>query len=68
MIRSMEAPVAQRFQARTVRWAQNREDVLGILLVGSWARGTARADSDLDLMVLVDVSARPELKGQASRA
>jgi predicted nucleotidyltransferase len=54
MIRGMEAPAAERFLARTVRWAQNREDVLGILLVGSWARGTPRADSDLDLMVVVD--------------
>lgn len=33
-------------------------DVLAIALVGSYARGTARLDSDIDLIILVD---RPEL-------
>ena len=27
-------------------------DICGLALVGSWARGTARADSDVDLVVL----------------
>ncbi|MER3552772.1 MAG: nucleotidyltransferase domain-containing protein [Meiothermus sp.] len=39
-------------------WAKARPDVRAIALVGSWARGTARPDSDMDLMLLVD---EPEL-------
>ncbi|MET9502727.1 nucleotidyltransferase domain-containing protein [Streptomyces sp. NPDC006622] len=37
---------------RVAGWAATREDVAGVLLVGSWARGAARADSDVDLVVL----------------
>ncbi|MFF8195501.1 nucleotidyltransferase domain-containing protein [Streptomyces bobili] len=37
---------------RVTGWAAGREDVAGVLLVGSWARGAARADSDVDLVVL----------------
>lgn len=33
-------------------WAAEREDVAAVALVGSWARGAARANSDLDLIVL----------------
>ena len=32
-------------------WARSRPDVLGLSVVGSYARGTARPDSDLDLML-----------------
>lgn len=35
-----------------VRWAKERPDVLSVALVGSWARGTARAGSDIDLILL----------------
>jgi predicted nucleotidyltransferase len=35
-------------------WARGRDDVHGVLLVGSYARGTEREDSDLDLVVLVE--------------
>ncbi len=31
---------------------KNREDVLGVILFGSWARGTNRDDSDFDLLVI----------------
>ena len=33
-------------------WAVGRTDVLGVTLVGSYARGTANLASDVDLMVL----------------
>ena len=33
-------------------WAHSRPDMLGLAVVGSYARGTARPDSDLDLMLL----------------
>ena len=34
-------------------WAGNREDVIGVLLVGSYARGVPTPSSDLDFVVLV---------------
>lgn len=37
-----------------VRWAKARDDVRALALVGSHARGTARADSDVDLLLLTD--------------
>ena len=33
-------------------WAAVRADVQAIALVGSWARGTARADSDVDIVMI----------------
>ena len=35
-------------------WAAERDDVLGVALVGSRARGEARPDSDVDLVILCD--------------
>ena len=40
--------------AAAVRWAERRPDVVGIALVGSYAKGTAREDSDVDLVVVVE--------------
>lgn len=40
--------------ARARGWATRRSDVRGLALVGSWARGDADQDSDVDLVVLVD--------------
>ena len=37
---------------RVTRWAAPRPDIIGLLLVGSYARNAARADSDVDLVVL----------------
>ena len=34
-------------------WAADRPDVVAVALVGSWARGDARPDSDVDLVVIV---------------
>jgi uncharacterized protein len=34
-------------------WARSRSDIHGLALVGSWADGSARNDSDIDLMLLV---------------
>jgi hypothetical protein len=39
------------------RWVDARSDLRGLALCGSWARGDARVDSDLDLVVL---SAEPD--------
>lgn len=35
-------------------WAAEHEDVRGVLVVGSWARGAPRMDSDVDIVVLTD--------------
>jgi predicted nucleotidyltransferase len=37
-----------------VAWASDRSDVQAIALVGSYARGEARDDSDIDLVILTD--------------
>lgn len=38
---------------RVVAWAEDEDGVLAVALVGSQARGTARADSDVDLVILL---------------
>ena len=45
-------------------WAERRPDVLAVGLAGSWARGDARMDSDVDLM-LVTEEPRPYLEKDA---
>jgi predicted nucleotidyltransferase len=45
--------VVEVFLERVIRWATDRDDVRAVVLVGSHARGTARPDSDVDLMLLV---------------
>ena len=37
---------------RVLLWAKQRPDVRAVGLVGSWARGEARVDSDVDLILL----------------
>ncbi|MFV2117659.1 nucleotidyltransferase domain-containing protein [Streptomyces sp. Act-28] len=45
---------AERVVTRVTRWAAGRGDLVGVLLVGSYARGAARADSDIDFVVLTE--------------
>jgi hypothetical protein len=45
----MENPIATQYFNKL----QANENVLGIILFGSWARGNNRADSDIDLLVIV---------------
>ncbi len=33
-------------------WARSRSDIMAVALVGSHARGTARVDSDVDLVII----------------
>ncbi len=44
--------------ARVTRWTADRPDVVGLLLVGSYARDAARPDSDVDLVLLTTDQAR----------
>ncbi|MGW3089723.1 nucleotidyltransferase domain-containing protein [Streptomyces sp. NPDC001108] len=37
---------------RITRWARGREDIVGLLLVGSCARNAARQESDIDIVLL----------------
>ena len=37
----------------TVEFAQGNADVIAVGLCGSWARGNAKSDSDIDLLILV---------------
>jgi predicted nucleotidyltransferase len=47
----MQTEVAA-FLAEFASWARARADVRALALVGSQARGAARADSDIDLIIL----------------
>lgn len=40
------------FLEKIVVWGKENSDILGLCYVGSWARNTARADSDLDLVII----------------
>jgi uncharacterized protein len=42
---------------RVTRWARTQPGIVGLLLVGSYARGAARPDSDVDFMILADSTA-----------
>src|SRR5712692_3156871 len=55
--RRVSATEARRIEVegvldRVLRWASARYDVRGLALVGSWARGPAHMDSDVDLVLL----------------
>jgi hypothetical protein len=47
-----EPAAVGRLLDRATAWARQRPDIRGLALVGSRARGTARPDSDVDLVVL----------------
>jgi hypothetical protein len=43
---------AESLIQQVTAWAQLRDDIRGLVLVGSRARGDAQADADIDLVVL----------------
>lgn len=47
-------PDISQFLNQVAQWASGHSDVLAVGLVGSHARGMARADLDVDLVVLLD--------------
>lgn len=42
----------ERFLEAAINWAKKREDIQAMAVVGSYARGTARSDSDVDLVII----------------
>lgn len=44
----------ERFLEEFTAWAKARADILAVALVGSQANGTARPDSDVDLVIIAD--------------
>ena len=46
---------APEFIRHFTRWASEQSDILAVALVGSYARGSAREDSDVDLVVISEV-------------
>lgn len=48
------AGVSEFLEAFT-EWARSQPDIAAVALVGSYARGTAKEDSDIDLVILTPV-------------
>jgi predicted nucleotidyltransferase len=42
------------FIGRLEKWAADRDDVVAVAIVGSWAGDSAREDSDVDVVLLTD--------------
>jgi len=52
MVSDARVAEIRQVQRAVVAWAEQRSDIEGVAIVGSWARSTARNDSDIDLVVL----------------
>jgi DNA polymerase/3'-5' exonuclease PolX len=50
----MQQIQADQFIADFVEWASSQADIQAVALVGSFARGTATEESDLDLVILAE--------------
>jgi predicted nucleotidyltransferase len=48
------AATIQPFLSQVVLWAADCPDIQAVALVGSYAKGTAKPSSDIDLVLLVD--------------
>jgi predicted nucleotidyltransferase len=46
------AAMIERFLSAVVQWASGQPDVIAVALVGSYARGSVRPTSDVDLIIL----------------
>jgi uncharacterized protein len=44
----------QDFLEEFVNWASEQPDMQGVAVVGSYARGKARVDSDIDFVILTE--------------
>lgn len=48
----------KQFIADFKKWAESQKEILGVLLVGSYAENSAKPDSDIDLVIITD---QPEI-------
>ncbi len=64
MVTKERADEVGHLSARLREWAKERTDVVAVVLVGSWARGDARMDSDVDVVLLTEEQ-NPYLEGDA---
>lgn len=48
----MKKSESERLIGIVTRFVENREDLRAVALCGSWARGNAREDSDLDILIV----------------
>lgn len=53
----MDIKAAKQFIEEFTKWARMQEEILGVLLVGSFARHAAKPDSDIDLVI---ITSKPE--------
>lgn len=58
MVTEERAAETERLLERVSIWAADRLDIVAVGLAGSWARGEARMDSDVDLAVLTNEPGR----------
>lgn len=49
----MDMNLSEAYIKKIEEWVRLREGILATLLVGSWAQGTARPDSDIDFLLIV---------------
>jgi predicted nucleotidyltransferase len=64
MVTEERADEVRLFLATLREWAKGRPDIVAVGLVGSWAHGNARMDSDVDVVVLTE-DQKPYLEGDA---
>ncbi len=50
----MSSAEVESIIALITNWARQRPDIAGLAMIGSWARGSARPDSDLDFVLLTE--------------
>ncbi|MBI2599753.1 nucleotidyltransferase domain-containing protein [Candidatus Daviesbacteria bacterium] len=44
----------QEFLTEFIHWVKKQREILAVVLVGSYARGTAKPDSDIDLVIITN--------------
>ncbi|MCR4305973.1 MAG: nucleotidyltransferase domain-containing protein [Candidatus Daviesbacteria bacterium] len=50
----MKIESVRQFIIEFTGWVKDQKEILAVLLVGSYARNTARQDSDIDLVIITD--------------
>ena len=64
MVTQERADEVGHFSATLREWSKGRTDVVAVVMVGSWAGGDTRMDSDVDVVLLTE-DQKPYLEGEA---